>query len=140
MITIFIHIHKTFSDTLYSSTIISPKVARMSTVGGSGIDSTTRRILKTLMSDHVAKMYNWKGRDKLSFEKTNIMPLIYGNESVVYMPNVVRQNIFVAEALKRSYPIVLEHNVDSTVKSWLKMASARLQTSKKPFELPNPLL
>lgn len=58
---------------------------RMAGVGGAGIESTIRRILKTVLSDHVAKMYNWKGRDKLSFEKTNVVRLIYGNSAILLL-------------------------------------------------------
>lgn len=51
----------------------------MSAVGGSGIENLTRRILRFMISDEVAILYNWKGRDKMSFEKTNSMKMIYGS-------------------------------------------------------------
>lgn len=49
----------------------------MAAVGGSGADSHTRRILKFLIADEIALKYNWKGRDKISFQKTKTMDLIY---------------------------------------------------------------
>lgn len=53
-------------------------VARLAAVGGSGVESLTRRIMKFLISNEVAILYNWKGRDKLSFERTYVMNVIYG--------------------------------------------------------------
>lgn len=53
-------------------------MGRLATVGGDNIMSHTRRILKYIISDEVALHYNWKGREKLSFEKTNTMAIIYG--------------------------------------------------------------
>lgn len=44
---------------------------------------------------------------------------------------------FITEALKRSYPDMMEHNVNNCVKDWLKLATARLKNSKKQCDIPN---
>lgn len=54
------------------------KVSRLAAVGGSGVESLTRRIMKFLLSNEVAVLYNWKGRDKFPFEKTAVINVIYG--------------------------------------------------------------
>ncbi|KAJ8926258.1 hypothetical protein NQ314_021379, partial [Rhamnusium bicolor] len=51
---------------------------RLAAVGGTGIDSLTRRILKYVLSNEVGMLFNWKGRDKKCFEKTALMKIIYG--------------------------------------------------------------
>lgn len=53
-------------------------IRRLSAIGGSGVDSLTRRILKFMLTNEVAMQFNWKGRDKKSFEKTNLVQVIYG--------------------------------------------------------------
>lgn len=50
----------------------------MAALGGTGVENLTRRILKYIMCNEVAVLYNWKGRDKISFEKTSVMDVIYG--------------------------------------------------------------
>ncbi|KRT83544.1 hypothetical protein AMK59_4867, partial [Oryctes borbonicus] len=57
--------------------------SRLAAVGGSTIEYHTRRALKFLMSNEVAVNFNWKGREKLSFEKTKIMSVIYGKNSIL---------------------------------------------------------
>lgn len=53
------------------------QVQRLSAVGGVGVEAHARRYLKFMLGDEVAVKYNWKGRDKLPFENTNIMAIIY---------------------------------------------------------------
>ncbi|KAJ8937206.1 hypothetical protein NQ314_012003 [Rhamnusium bicolor] len=54
-------------------------VSRLAAVGGSGLESHTRRILKILITNEIACSFNWKGRNKIAFENTRIMATIYGN-------------------------------------------------------------
>ncbi|KAJ8967164.1 hypothetical protein NQ314_003052 [Rhamnusium bicolor] len=54
-------------------------VSRLAAVGGSGLESHSRRILKFLITNEIACSFNWKGRNKIAFENTRIMAIIYGN-------------------------------------------------------------
>ncbi|KAJ3635645.1 hypothetical protein MTP99_008537 [Tenebrio molitor] len=89
-------------------------IARLASVGGSGIESLTRRILKFLISNEVAILYNWKGRDKLSFEQTTVMNVIY-EAAKVNFPSSEKNDLVVA----------------NSVKLWLKFAKARMMNSHK---------
>ncbi|GJQ68615.1 hypothetical protein Trydic_g17164 [Trypoxylus dichotomus] len=86
-------------------------VHRFTNIGGSGIESQVRRILKLLLRDPVACKYNWKGRDKISFQKTEVVPIIH-------------------RAIQKSYGqegTILK--VENTIKDWLKYARARMRSS-----------
>lgn len=55
------------------------QVRRLAALGGSGIEGVTRRILKYLLHNYLGNQFNWKGRhNKISFESTSTMEIIYG--------------------------------------------------------------
>ncbi|XP_064215864.1 uncharacterized protein LOC135267914 [Tribolium castaneum] len=89
-------------------------ISRLAAVGGSGVESLTRRIMKFLLSNEVATLYNWKGRDKLSFEQTPVMSVIY-EAAKVNFPRGEKNDLVVA----------------NSVKLWLKFAKTRITNSHK---------
>ncbi|KAJ8928686.1 hypothetical protein NQ314_018696, partial [Rhamnusium bicolor] len=89
-------------------------VPRLAAVGGSGLESHSRRILKFLITNELACSFNWKGMDKITFENTRIMAIIY-------------------DAAKLNFPISERNDlvVANSVKDWLKYTKARLSGKKK---------
>ncbi|CAG9822889.1 unnamed protein product [Phaedon cochleariae] len=89
-------------------------VRKLATLGGSGTESHTRRMLKYLLSDEVARNFNWKGREKISFEKLKTKQLIL-------------------DAVKYAFPSreIDEYKLCNVIKEWLKFASTRLIKGKK---------
>lgn len=57
------------------------QVARLSLRSGSTLSSAVRRVLQGLMSDEVAKTFNWKGSrgEKMGIQQTGLAGVIYGN-------------------------------------------------------------
>ncbi|KAJ8939912.1 hypothetical protein NQ314_010951 [Rhamnusium bicolor] len=93
-------------------------VSRLAAVGGSGLESHTRRILKFLITNEIACSFNWKRRNKIAFENTRIMAIIY-------------------EAAKLNFPVSERNDlvVANSVKDWLKYAKARLSEKKKSLNV-----
>ncbi|KAF2884451.1 hypothetical protein ILUMI_21717 [Ignelater luminosus] len=88
-------------------------IKRLAAIGGSGIASLTRRIMKYLLKDDVCVLYSWKGRDKIPFEKTKTMDIIY-------------------QAAKTGFPSGGENDllIANPVKDWLKFARSRMNRQK----------
>lgn len=51
---------------------------RLAAIGGPTVPILVRRIMKYMFSDELQQLFNWKGIDKLSFEKTDVIHIIYG--------------------------------------------------------------
>ncbi|CAH1986778.1 unnamed protein product [Acanthoscelides obtectus] len=104
-----------FNDLIKEDTHISQyMVRRLAALGGSGIDSITRRIMRFLFDNELATQFNWKGRhNKTGFEGTAIMGLVY-------------------EAAKLNCPSneKSDSKIADIVKIWLKHASSRVKQSK----------
>lgn len=101
---------------------------RLSAVGGSGLESLTRRILKFLITDEVAELYNWKGREKLSFENTHLVGVIRSNEIIKPYKHIASFKLsYFLEAVKIHFPIDEQNdlNVENTIQDWLKFAKTR---------------
>lgn len=55
------------------------QVRRLASLGGSGVEGVTRRIMKFLLTNELGNQFNWKGRhNKVAFEKTTTMVIVYG--------------------------------------------------------------
>ncbi|XP_018565275.1 uncharacterized protein LOC108906485 [Anoplophora glabripennis] len=104
----FLHLENLIRD---DDTMKLYMVRRLAALGGSGVESITRRIMKFLISNDLAINFNWKGRfSKKAFEHTRIMRIIY-------------------DAVKQTFP-AREHSdmlVANTVKEWLKHAVTRIK-------------
>jgi len=47
--------------------------------GGTNVEDTTRNMLRRVMKDQVASLYNWAGRgEKLAFKETRTCQVIIG--------------------------------------------------------------
>ncbi|XP_044747941.1 longitudinals lacking protein, isoforms A/B/D/L isoform X5 [Coccinella septempunctata] len=86
-------------------------VKRLAALGGSGGESLTRRILKFLITDEVASLFNWKGRDKMPFEKLKVTELVVAAVRVNYATEMN------------------ELKICNTVKDWLKFAKVRMRSA-----------
>ncbi|KAF2901641.1 hypothetical protein ILUMI_04548, partial [Ignelater luminosus] len=88
-------------------------IKRLAAIGGSGIAGLTRRIMKYLLNDDVCVLYSWKGRDKIPFEKTKTMDIVYQAAKAGF-PEEGRNDLLIA----------------NPVKDWLKYARGRLNKQK----------
>ncbi|KAK4885918.1 hypothetical protein RN001_002189 [Aquatica leii] len=79
----------------------------LQTAGGKDIQDTTRRVLSRIMSNNLAMLYNWSGRnDKTSFSSLKKLLIV-----------AVRKNPFSKNATQQE--------IESVVKVWLRNASDR---------------
>ncbi|KAF2887531.1 hypothetical protein ILUMI_18642, partial [Ignelater luminosus] len=88
-------------------------IKRLAAIEGSSIACLTKRIMKYLLKDEVCALCSWKGKDKIPFEKTKTMDIIY-------------------QAAKTSFPTDGENDllIANPAKNWLKMARCRLKRQK----------
>ncbi|XP_044254823.1 uncharacterized protein LOC123005230 [Tribolium madens] len=102
-----------FEDKLKSPALYQYMVLRLAAVGGSGIESQCRRIMQYLMTNSLAMKFNWKGKEKIAFQKTKTMTLIY-------------------ESAKRTFPEKekSDYLIEKTIKEWLKYSKQRLKSKK----------
>lgn len=100
---------------------------RLSALGGSSVESHTRKCLSYILANELAVLFNWKGREKLAFEKYRITSVIFGKYLLNFLINI-KQLIYV-DAARRLYPNEegAELRIAKTTKDWLKYAKARLQ-------------
>nr|CAI5843128.1 unnamed protein product [Callosobruchus analis] len=112
---------KTYEEYLLFDALVSQDaviaqymVRRLAALGGTGLESVTRRIMKFLFNNELATHFNWKGRhNKTGFEQTATMNLVY-EAAKLNFPSSEKSDMRIAE----------------NVKQWLKHASSRLKQSK----------
>ena len=81
----------------------------MGKTGGRSIQETTRRILSRLMSNGVARQYNWKGRPpKNSFKSLQLKNVVL---------DAVRRNVATARAC--------DADIEAIIKDWLRFSGDR---------------
>ncbi|KAG1650245.1 putative nuclease HARBI1 [Nymphon striatum] len=84
-------------------------ISFLGTVGGCSVMETTRRIMKSIMTNGLAQLFNWKGKgEKSSFSSLEL-------KSVV--ANSVRRNPLSSQAT--------DCEVEKTIKEWLRFAKDR---------------
>ncbi|XP_045461554.1 uncharacterized protein LOC123671632 [Harmonia axyridis] len=103
-----------FENKLTDKMVWDYMMRRLASLGGSGTVSLTRRMLRYILSDNVAKLFNWKGRDKIAFENYRTKELLL-------------------EAVKITFPAkeIDEYRICTVMKEWLKFASARLKKTSR---------
>lgn len=80
------------------------------------------------MTNEVAMKFNWAGRDKRPFKKTNMMMVIRGTILLIYNMSM-SDLLFTAEATSHAYRgqdgDLSDKKIDEAVKDWLKLAKSR---------------
>ncbi|XP_044759095.1 uncharacterized protein LOC123316885 isoform X2 [Coccinella septempunctata] len=87
-------------------------VTRLKSIGGNSAEDHTRRILRFLMRNELACLFNWRGTDKKPFRDTKIMQIIY-------------------VAVKKEFSSATDSQIEVATKDWLKFAKKRLNDAKK---------
>ncbi|CAG7785323.1 unnamed protein product, partial [Allacma fusca] len=105
------------------SAVNSKKLAVvLARVGGRSVKEATENVLAELMTDEVAKEYNWAGTKRGPLPKMGIK-----NTGIVAMIQDSLKNM-------RQHGRVERAEIEEPIKNWLKNASSRIKRSNKPSE------
>lgn len=115
--------------------LYSYQVQRLSALGGSNVEGHTRRCLSFVLANELAVLFNWKGRDKLAFEKSHTMSIIFGMKQFHFFCffNTQYSVIVILDAVRKHYPAEegTDLKVANRTKDWLKYAKARCRGSNR---------
>ncbi|KAA3671059.1 uncharacterized protein DEA37_0004185 [Paragonimus westermani] len=96
--------------------IHSQQVTFLSSVGGTTMGECTRNIMRTLLTDEMAKTINWRGvNNRVSIASSQLAAAI------------------VESIMKKAYPGVSHADVEGTIQRWIQ--KARLRASKEAHDL-----
>ncbi|XP_068993186.1 uncharacterized protein [Neodiprion pinetum] len=85
---------------------------KLSSIGGTSGRQCVLAVLKSLLTNELAMQFNWAGRDKIAFQKTLVMQVIYDAVKATFHGKELVSDI-------------KEANIAAAVKDWLKLARSR---------------